>query len=375
MHQPCAGGPWEQGMSCAWPSSAPASGSHLHPLPASLPTPTLFKGLPLARLSARWFLALSLLCTLCAAQGGDWSPALLPDLDVWLRPDSLASLPAGSSISVWPNSASSGTVYDAAPQFGRPPSVVASALNGAPALLFASTGTHGPGQSLTTPVNYHELQRYTIFLVYRFSDSPVRWERAVSSAGNPFVVGDWIWPSWNGWRDVLYEDPMGPVPGTGFGAYSASGRGAGPTPWMLTSLTFDGTVNMTARSHLNGAQTWLVTTNSAWPAPNGLRLGGGWVEPGFFDPNGEGSPTEYANVLFAEVLTLHAPASDSVRQQVEGYLAHKFDLQGGLPTSHPFRYAAPQLPTGSPTTTASPWEPPAPPAPPTSSAPSPARTS
>lgn len=47
------------------------------------------------------------------------------------------------------------------------------------------------------------------------------------------------------------------------------------------------------------------------------------------------------DVFIAEVLVYNASFTQTQRQQVEGYLAWKWGLQGSLPTSHPYYYIAP----------------------------------
>jgi hypothetical protein len=42
-----------------------------------------------------------------------------------------------------------------------------------------------------------------------------------------------------------------------------------------------------------------------------------------------------------EILMFNSVLSDSDRQKIEGYLAHKWGLEGNLPSSHPYRYSYP----------------------------------
>jgi len=57
-------------------------------------------------------------------------------------------------------------------------------------------------------------------------------------------------------------------------------------------------------------------------------------------PDGTGSGPQaglYMNGDIAEILVYFANLSDAQRQQVEGYLAWKWGLQGNLPTTHPYK--------------------------------------
>ena len=54
------------------------------------------------------------------------------------------------------------------------------------------------------------------------------------------------------------------------------------------------------------------------------------------------------NGVIAEVVSFNTKLSDSDRQMVEGYLAHKWGLTSSLPSSHPYALGAPTLSSGSP---------------------------
>jgi hypothetical protein len=45
----------------------------------------------------------------------------------------------------------------------------------------------------------------------------------------------------------------------------------------------------------------------------------------------------------AEIVVLNSIANNIVRQQIEGYLAHKWGLQNSLVASHPFRNRPPLI--------------------------------
>ena len=53
-----------------------------------------------------------------------------------------------------------------------------------------------------------------------------------------------------------------------------------------------------------------------------------------------------ANASLYEIIVYNSDVTDNQRQQIEGYLAWKWGLQGNLPSDHPYKTAAPQvLPT------------------------------
>ncbi len=53
------------------------------------------------------------------------------------------------------------------------------------------------------------------------------------------------------------------------------------------------------------------------------------------------SPGEYAQFDCGEVLAFSRALPEAERQKIEGYLAHKWNLTGVLPGSHPYKRIAP----------------------------------
>ncbi|MEI6970844.1 MAG: hypothetical protein WCL44_04940 [bacterium] len=58
-----------------------------------------------------------------------------------------------------------------------------------------------------------------------------------------------------------------------------------------------------------------------------------------------GQPTEAASVDMGEVMAFSRALSVEERQEVEGYLAHKWGMAGMLPSGHPYRAREPALTT------------------------------
>lgn len=48
-----------------------------------------------------------------------------------------------------------------------------------------------------------------------------------------------------------------------------------------------------------------------------------------------------ANFSVAEIIVLYSAVTDAIRQRIEGYLAHKWDLAANLPSNHPYKNAPP----------------------------------
>ena len=131
-----------------------------------------------------------------------------------------------------------------------------------------------------------------------------------------------------------------------FGEYATFFAGNGPT----NAFRILGTIN--ANSFMSGSafatsvfkNAATVSVTAPLPIPPSLLR---WrsaspVEQGqtflFYSPSLSGRSF---NGAFSEVLFFASDLSVTDRQKVEGYLAHKWNLAGSLPASHPYKSAAP----------------------------------
>jgi hypothetical protein len=78
----------------------------------------------------------------------------------------------------------------------------------------------------------------------------------------------------------------------------------------------------------NGTRVSLDTTPFDMFAGRQDGVGGTTIGPGSGDD-------------FGEVLVLREVPDRTTRQKIEGYLAHKWGLTGGLPADHPHKFAPP----------------------------------
>jgi hypothetical protein len=49
----------------------------------------------------------------------------------------------------------------------------------------------------------------------------------------------------------------------------------------------------------------------------------------------------YSAISVKEIIVLYSAVTDTNRQLIEGYLAHKWGLSANLPSDHPYKNAAP----------------------------------
>jgi len=116
-------------------------------------------------------------------------------------------------------------------------------------------------------------------------------------------------------------------------------------PWQVLSWTIGSAHTVSAWSNGNAA----AMTDTGGEVAYSVSLGSG--STGDFGGIG-GNPwsSNFVNTNVAEIIVYDRPLSAAERQSVEGYLAWKWGLQGSLPSSHPYKSAAPQpaaAPTGS----------------------------
>lgn len=119
---------------------------------------------------------------------------------------------------------------------------------------------------------------------------------------------------------------------TGFKFYGNSGGydnrivgTAAPNAKGIYSEVFG---SLSGTTYLNG--TAGGTSNASYtPGTSvGYALGGRWN-------NGIAAP--YINAYYYEIIVYNTTLSTSQRQQIEGYLAWKWSLQGSLPSTHPYK--------------------------------------
>lgn len=86
--------------------------------------------------------------------------------------------------------------------------------------------------------------------------------------------------------------------------------------------------SLSGTTYLNGTAGSTSNANYTPGTSSGYALGARWN-------NGISAP--YINAYYYEVLVYNTPLSTTQRQQIEGYLAWKWNLQGSLPSTHPYK--------------------------------------
>lgn len=113
-----------------------------------------------------------------------------------------------------------------------------------------------------------------------------------------------------------------------------TGERAATRPYSANSWAiFDGSIGGgLLRARLNGTTESTTAFGNIGRATGLLTLARQW--------NG-GAPV--ANVRIAEVIIFSSYIAQSLRENIEGYLAHKWGLAANLPSGHPYKNAAPTV--------------------------------
>ena len=85
---------------------------------------------------------------------------------------------------------------------------------------------------------------------------------------------------------------------------------------------------LTGTTYLNGTPGGSSNASYTPGTSAGYALGGRWA-------NGIQAP--FINAYYYEVIVYNRALSETQRQQIEGYLAWKWNLQGSLPSTHPYK--------------------------------------
>ena len=221
--------------------------------------------------------------------------------DIWLdAADGSRVNTGGGVLTSWTNKGSLGSAADAVPLAGQEPAFVSSvaALNNNPAIRFDADATGGaPFDRIVLPQNY-TTGNVTIIYAGRLTGGAN--QRLVAGANNNWLLGTWN----NNSESAFFNN--------GFLANSVA-------PDTVARI-YTGTIATggAAEFYVNGV---LKGTGAGAQGPNGISLGGGF----------SGNPvTEYADGDIGEFLVFTSVLTPMERQQVQDYLARKWQGAGTL---------------------------------------------
>jgi hypothetical protein len=235
-----------------------------------------------------------------------FTPRSLSSLRIWLDGSDTASLTlSGASVTTWADKSVNG--YNAtgivAPQYNSTTKYIT--FNGSSQHMTLPTGAYPSGD---TP--------YSILIISYTNDSASpQWIIAGGAEGTNQALG------------VVYN--VGTILHTWWGNEFSSPAVITNTSTTMIEAFYSASTRTTI---LNGGQ--YSTVNSPAASRNNA------TSPNIIGRR-PGTASQFVNGGIAEIVVFNGELATADRQKVEGYLAWKWGLQGNLPSSHPYKAAAP----------------------------------
>jgi hypothetical protein len=239
-----------------------------------------------------------------------FTPSLLSGLNLWLDgsdPLGTGTAPTGgTSITTWSDKSGSGNTATSA---GTTPTYNSTSN----AIVFGGAGHYNTNYSAS-------LSNESLFIVYN---------KATASVEQPALLG----PSANGGRFFTPRNTNNRLEGS---VYNVAFGTIGPT----NSIGLNSTI-ISELITTSGTQTSFVTGGSQGTSVAVTYTAGITSKVGVAFTAGAPNATNYFTGSIYEINGYTTSLTPYDRQKVEGYLAWKWSIQSNLPTSHPFRTAAP----------------------------------
>ena len=253
------------------------------------------------------------------------SPLALDGCSLWLdSADSISVITSGTSVSAWNDKSSRGYTF-IQPNSAKRPTYLADGLDGKSTIVFSNDFLAGASG---LELGQNSFSMFIIAHAYSFNTDILSKNSA-------------LWPTFSG------EFRMGMSGGYTFpwAKHSSNGLGSVQTVSMGEFIMYETVVNRVEGKdtfYVNGAipptasAISTYTSDISYNVTNStdLIIGGYtdiWEQPNVAKAGFEGEIAEVIMYLNPSDLT------DSKRQQIEGYLAHKWGLESKLPNNHPFK--------------------------------------
>jgi len=249
-----------------------------------------------------------------------FSPIDIPELSVWFDAADYTTLTlSGSTVTAWRDKSNNG--WNATTLIGTAPTITTLKRNSAVSFAGSSTLT-------VSNVSFSSEQARGIFVVYRVDTSTpnyISWFSTQASGIN----------NQGGYNNLVYPTGGG---GPYLQSYAVGGGvvGMGADPAVNTV----GTTALAVMIHSAvSTASNVVTLNGTSYALSTNNLASGYSTSNVTYYIGNAYPQPY---ILCEYIMYQSEITPSQRQQIEGYLAWKWDIQGSLPSTHPF-YKLPSL--------------------------------
>jgi len=241
-----------------------------------------------------------------------WDPSLITTA-LWLDASDASTITeSGGAVSQWGDkSGNSRHLTQATP--ANQPSYSLGGLNGLNALSFDGAASFLANAAIGLPIGG---SARSMFVVYK----PLRTTSVNGLAGQgPLSL------TFAAWFTLQFRSTLGDPYFAGFSADVGGGPSTITTTPKIAEIVYNGT-----------AGTLFGTGNQYNTETRALNTLGDSFVVGSNPVGGE-----FANALIGEIVFLSFAATTDVRQKLEGYLAHKWDLTANLPSNHPYKTNAP----------------------------------
>jgi hypothetical protein len=249
-----------------------------------------------------------------------FSPVDIPSISVWFDAADYTTLTvSGSTVTAWRDKSNNG--WNATTLIGTAPTITTLKRNSAVSFAGSSTLT-------VSNVSFSSEQARGIFVVYRVDTSTpnfISWFSTQASGIN----------NQGGHNNLVYPTGGG---GPYLQSYAVGGAvvGMGADPAVSTIGTT--ALGVMIHSAVSTASN-VVTLNGTSYALSTNNVASGYSTSNVTYYIGNAYPQPY---ILCEYIMYQSEITLSQRQQLEGYLAWKWDIQGSLPSNHPF-YKLPSL--------------------------------
>jgi hypothetical protein len=270
-----------------------------------------------------------------------WTPALLPALQSWFdaQDSDTITLDGSSRLDAWVDKGPAGITLGNTTPTERPNE---GAINGHNAINFDGSQWLEPDSH---PISLNESKALTIYIVFEVDDNTIS-NRPLSLTYDNRELFDYYNFSMSRNAGVL-DVSWGRGTNTAsfsFTRFRTEGWDTDAlTPYLYgVSITTAGAV---AR-HDGAAQALTDRSSGTMTVSNFLADAGSTpdvgVQLGCY--NNAGAISQEMDGRIGEIIICNADESLFDKQRIEGYLAHKWDLEGDLPSDHPFKAAPPEVP-------------------------------
>jgi hypothetical protein len=268
-----------------------------------------------------------------AAAAAPFAPSDLASLRAWYKADAITGLSNNDPVGSWTDSSGGG--YTLTASGSNRPTYKTSTINSLPVVEF--NATHWLAASTASHWKFlHDPTGSSVFVVLRYT----RAARMAFLWTSPFSS---VKKGWTLVSNLTNQNAWNIIPASG-NSWNVLNQTANNTLPINTNNIVgviadpnNGTASSRSSTRINGGNA--TTANTETNAPSTANPD----SPLTLGRSGDSSTVGLEGWI-AEVVICNAILSSSDRQKVEGYLAHKWGLQGNLPSNHPYKNAPPEAP-------------------------------